>query len=106
MLDQTKYHLILCNSNRNEKGFITILVHFDIPDDILLKRVNESRRSTNILRSASTFQEVLIRQQAQSHKCDEMEPSESEADYLFVIKTSDEAQFVIDEIVHFAQYQE
>ncbi|WP_342599858.1 ATP-binding protein [Psychrobacillus sp. FSL H8-0483] len=114
-VEQTNYHLILCNSNRNrkgrlellrhfnEKGFISILVNFDIPEHILRERVTESSRSTNIFRSASTFEEVLIRQQAESHKIDVTEPTEDEADYLFVIKTSDEVQFVIHEITNINQ---
>ena len=86
-----------------EKGFISILVNFHIPEHILRERVTESSRSTNIFRSASTFEEVLIRQQAESHKIDVAEPTEDEADYLFVIKNSDEVQFVIHEIEKISQ---
>lgn len=70
---QTDFHLILCNSNRSrqgrldlladfhDKGFISILVHFDIPEHVLEERVANSQRSTNVFRSASSFEEVLIR---------------------------------------------
>ncbi|WP_045518798.1 ATP-binding protein [Neobacillus niacini] len=114
-VEQTKFHLILCNSNRirkgrlellkhfHEMGFINILVNFDIPEHILRKRVAESRRSKTIFRSASSFEEVLIRQQAESHIGDILEPTKDEADYLFEITNSDEIQSVIHRIVNIAQ---
>ncbi|WP_091177072.1 AAA family ATPase [Paenibacillus sp. 1_12] len=111
----TPFHLILCNSNRSRKGrldllshfknksFHSILVNFDIPDHVLQARVTNSQRSTNVFRSASTFEEVLIRQQADSHKVDVVAPTEGEADHLFVIKSADDVQSVIERIVHIAQ---
>lgn len=114
-VNQTNFHLILCNSNRarkgrldlladfQNKGFISILVNFDIPDHILQARVAKSQRSTTVFRSASTFEEVLIRQQAESHKGDVRAPIEGEADHLFVIKNSDEVQSVTQRIVNIAQ---
>ena len=72
-VNETTCHLILSNSNRNRKGrsnlleqyrrkgFTTILVHFDIPDQILKDRIAQGKRSTNILRTVSTFEEVLTR---------------------------------------------
>jgi|SRR5699024_929886 len=114
--EQTNCHLIICNSNRNRKGrlylleelfhkseFIRILVHFKIPDHILQTRVTHSQRSTNIFRAASNFEEVLARQQADSFKRDVTDPVEDEADHLFVIKDNDEADSVIQKIVHIAQ---
>ncbi|MGV3489096.1 MAG: AAA family ATPase [Tuberibacillus sp.] len=71
---KTDLHLILSNSNivpddrrkwldfYHSNGLYSILVYFDIPIDILQQRVSDSTRSTNILRSASNFQEVLRRQ--------------------------------------------
>ena len=114
-VNQTDFHLILCNANRDQKGrmslleyfkskgFISILVNFDIPDHVLQERVSKSQRSTAVFRTASTFEEVLIRQQAQSEKGGVTEPTEGEADYLFEIKNSDEVQSVIREIVNIAQ---
>lgn len=113
-MEQTDSHLILCNSNRNkqgrlqllkhfmEKGFKTILVYFDIPDETLRQRIAESSRSTDIFRSASTFEEVLVKQQAESSNRDVTAPTEEEADYLYVIKDSCEIQSVIAEIVKIA----
>lgn len=115
----TDYHLIICNSNRSRKSreylledlfkkeeFVRILVHFDIPDDILQKRVKQSRRNTNIFRGASSFEEVLIRQQAESFTGDVKDPIEGEADYLFIIKDSNEESFVIQEIIRIAHCSE
>jgi len=110
-VNQTSFHLILCNSNRSrndrlellrhfrDKGFISILVHFDIPDYVLQARVANSKRSTTIFRSAATFEEVLNRQMAESHKSELIAPIEGEADYLFTINNNDDVQSVIRKIV-------
>jgi adenylate kinase family enzyme len=109
---QTNYHLILCNSNRirkgrlglladfHNKGFESILVNFDISDDILKERVANSQRSKSIFRSASSFTEVLNRQLAESEKNDLIEPIEGEAKHLIVINDSDEVQSVIQRIIN------
>ncbi|MGY0694569.1 AAA family ATPase [Virgibacillus sp. FSP13] len=115
-IEQTKFHLIICNSNRSRKGrlylleqlfhknkFIRILVHFDSPDHVLQDRITQSRRSTNIFRGASNFAEVLARQQADSLKEDVTDPVEGEADHLFVIKDNEEVDFVIQRIIHIAK---
>ncbi|UCZ55062.1 ATP-binding protein [Bacillus shivajii] len=112
--EQTDCHLIICNSNRSRKGrlylleelfnkeeFIRILVHFDIPNDVLQARVSQSQRSTNIFRSAATFEEVLVRQQAENVT----DPVEGEADYLYVIKDNTKVDSVIEQIIHMAQNQ-
>ncbi|MEC5423509.1 ATP-binding protein [Virgibacillus sp. C22-A2] len=114
--EHTNSHFIICNSNRSRKGrlylleelfskdeFIRILVHFDIPDDVLQERVTRSQRSTNIFRGAySNFEEVLVRQQAETIKEDVTDPVEGEADHLFVIKNTDKVDSVIKEVVHIA----
>ncbi|MBG9578805.1 CRISPR-associated protein Cas2, partial [Bacillus thuringiensis] len=78
--EHTNLHLIICNSNRSLNGrmyllnewfkkeeYIRVLVHFDIPDDVLYERVGLSKRSTNIFRgNYSSFKEVLHRQQVKS----------------------------------------
>jgi deoxyadenosine/deoxycytidine kinase len=116
-IEQTDYHLIICNSNRSRKDrsflfeelfhkddFIQIIVHFDIPYHVLQARVTESRRSTNIFRGAySNFAEVLEKQQTDSLKEDVMDPVEGEADHLFVIKDNAEAEAVILEILCIAR---
>lgn len=112
-VNETNCHLILCNSNRNRvgrmkllehlksKGFTTIIVNFNIPENVLKDRVNHSQRSTTILRTVSTFEEVLIRQNKESNQGNVIEPQEDEVDYFFVIKKSDDVQSVIRKIVNF-----
>ncbi|PGC25701.1 CRISPR-associated protein Cas2 [Bacillus wiedmannii] len=115
--EHTNLHLIICNSNRSRNGrmyllnklfqiekYVRILVHFDIPDDVLYERVARSTRSTNIFRgSYSSFKEVLNRQQAESLHEDVVDPIENEADYLFVIRNSKDVNSIIEEIIHLAK---
>ncbi|MGY3417432.1 tRNA uridine 5-carbamoylmethylation protein Kti12 [Bacillus mycoides] len=115
--EHTILHLIICNSNRTrnrrmyllnelfkEEEYVRILVHFDIPDDVLYERVTRSKRSTNIFRgNYSSFKEVLNRQQAESLHEDVVDPVENEADYLFVIRDSKDVKSTIEEIVHLAE---
>lgn len=107
-VNETDCHLILCNSNRGKNGrtrfleyykslgFLTIVVHFDIPEKILFERIAASERSTSILRTALNFEEVLIRQNGE----EVTNPSEEEADYFYVVKKSEDVDVVIQEIVH------
>lgn len=108
----TDCHLIVCNSNRTRngrlhlleqfrgKGFSSVIVNFDLPEHILNERVANSQRSTNILRTVSTFKEVLIRQENETNQGDVIMPIEGEADHLFVINSEEDVQLVIKEIVH------
>lgn len=112
-VNETTCHLILCNSNRNRvgrmkllehlkcKGFTTIIVSFNIPENVLKERVNRSQRSTTILRTVSTFEEVLIRQHNETNHGEIIEPTEGEADYLYIINDADDVQSVIRKIVNF-----
>ncbi|MBT2691698.1 AAA family ATPase [Bacillus sp. ISL-55] len=116
-IEQADYHLIICNSNRSlidrsylfkelfpKDDFIQIIVHFDIPYDVLHSRVTESQRSTNIFRgSYSNFAEVLKKQQTDSLKEDVRDPVEGEADHLFVIKDNAHGDAVIQEILRIAR---
>ncbi|WP_369900727.1 AAA family ATPase [Bacillus manliponensis] len=116
-IEHTDSHMIICNANRSRKGrlylleklfpkniFTRILVHFDIPNDILQERVVNSKRSTNIFRgSYSSFEEVLAQQQIDSLKDDIVDPAEDEADHLFVIRDNEEVDSVIQRIVHITE---
>ena len=116
-IENTNLHLIICNSNRSitnrktlfdevftSEKFIRILVNFDIADEILLNRVKQSERSTNIFRgSYSNFEQVLLRQQKESFKEDIVDPSIDEAEYLFVIKSNEDVDSVIHEIIQIAK---
>jgi deoxyadenosine/deoxycytidine kinase len=115
-IEQTDYHLIICNSNRsrNDRSYlfeelfhkddlIQIIVHFDIPYHVLQSRVTESQRSTNIFRGAyNSFEEVLNKQEADFLKEDVRDPVDGEADHLFVIKDNAETESVILEILRIA----
>lgn len=114
-VSETNCHVILCNSNRNpkgrmnllnyyhEKGFASILVNFDVPDYLLEERIRGSQRSTDILRTVSSFEEVLIQQQNETHKTDLVVPSKSEANHLFVIKNVNEVESIISNIIKISQ---
>ncbi|MFL8935296.1 ATP-binding protein [Rossellomorea oryzaecorticis] len=107
----TDCHLIICNSNRNKggreelldyfksNGFKSILVHFDLPDEILEERIAVSTRSKVIFRSAATFEEVLARQNKETGIGKVIAPDEGEADRLFVIRDEAEVVNVIGKIV-------
>ncbi len=115
--EHTNLHLIICNSNRSKNGrlfllnelfpqneYVRILVHFDIPNDVLYERVARSTRSTNIFRGGySSFKEVLDRQQSESLYQDVVDPIENEADYLFVIRNRKDVNSTIEEIIHLAK---
>jgi hypothetical protein len=61
--------------------------------------VSQTERNTKIFRSASTFEEVLKRQQAEMVT----DPVEGESDHLFVIRDSNEVKSVIQRIVGISQ---
>ncbi|WP_313891808.1 AAA family ATPase [Psychrobacillus sp.] len=109
-VNETDCHIILCNSNRNQegrlslleyyqsRGFGSILVDFDIPDDMLKERIEKSQRTTTILRTALNFGEVFTRQNNEEAKA----PIEGEADYLLVVTNEVDVPDVIGEIVAIA----
>lgn len=111
-VNETSCHLILCNSNRNRKvrikllehfknkEFITVIVNFDIPDDVLYKRVENSQRNTAILRTVRSFQDVLVQQQCETDKNRAIDPIEEKVDFLFQIRRSEEVQSVLQEILN------
>ena len=115
--EHTDFHFIICNSNRSLKGrkylledlfpaenFVRILVHLDISHDVLHSRVKHSQRSTNIFRGPITnFEELLVRQHEESQKEDIVDPTEKEADHLFVIKDDNNIDLVMQSIIHIAQ---
>ena len=111
-LDRTDLNIILCNSNRSwrnrarllsmfhDAGFYSIIVYFNIPDKILEARVANSDRSTNVLRKASNFKEVLVRQQSEDNRLNNRGTSvKDEANCSFEINNNEEAQLTIEKIV-------
>jgi|SRR5699024_2158099 len=115
--ENTGMHIIASNANRNKTGrkylleevypedeFVRILVHFDIPDEVLHRRVIDSHRNTNIFRGDySNFEEVLLRQQSEAQLENFVDPEEGEADYLFLIKDNEEVASVIQEIIRISK---
>ncbi|ANY76272.1 ATP-binding protein [Paenibacillus ihbetae] len=105
-IEQSNFHIILSNSNLNksgrtnvlrhfrDKGFESIIVYFDLPIDLLKERVIQTQRSKDLFRSASSFLEVLERQE----KSTEIGPSKDEANYLFDIKDSSNNMDIIQQI--------
>jgi len=110
-VQMTDFHVILCNSNRYAKGrsqildyfhnesFISVLVHFDLPNHVLQKRVSNTQRSKTVFRTASNFTEVVNRQIAESQDGEISDPKEEEADYFFVVRDSNEVHSVVQNIV-------
>lgn len=109
-VDQTDCHIILCNANRNRqgrlklldfyrsKGFTTILVNFDMADEVLKTRIDQAGRDTSVLRTVSSFKDVLVRQQAESVDNPGVTPRPDEADYLFSVTNEQQAEAAISEI--------
>ena len=111
VVHETNNDIILCNSNYNKLGrnkllhyykkndFKTILVFFDIPEEVLYARVKNSNRKTDILRTASSFLEVLDRQQSEMKKEEICAPTEEEADYFFTIQDEKDVDKVVKDLV-------
>lgn len=109
-VDQTDCHVILCNANRNQqgrlrllefyrsKGFTTILVNFDMADEVLKTRIDQAGRDTSILRTVSSFKDILVRQKAESVGNPGVIPSLDEADYLFTVANEQQIEAVISAI--------
>ena len=71
----------------------TVMVHFDIDQDVLEERVRTSQRPTNILTVSKTFMENLEKQRK-----DFETPSPDEADYFFTVKNNKNNEEVIEKI--------
>jgi len=83
------------------RGFVTILVYFDLPIALLRLRVKESQRSKDIFRKASSFEEVLERQLMS----EESSPEITEADHLFVVNRSEiDVPIVIKKITEITEH--
>lgn len=110
-VDQTNCHVISCNANRNRqgrlklldfyrsKGFTTILVNFDMADELLETRIDQSGRDTSILRTVSSFQDVLKRQQAESIDNPGVTPTPDEADFLIHVANEQQVEDAISDII-------
>ncbi|ETT63035.1 hypothetical protein C173_22107 [Paenibacillus sp. FSL R7-277] len=111
---ESEKHIIMCNnySNRegrlrmldwfHQKGLVSVLVYFNLPDELLYSRIASSERSTAILRKSKSFDVVLTRQIADLQKGHAEPSTERESEYLFVINDSDEVPGTIQKIVQIA----
>lgn len=109
-VDHSDCHIILCNANRNRKGrlkllefyqskgFTTILVNFDIAEDVLEARIDQAGRDTSILRTVASFYDVLERQRAESLEGPGVTPAPGEADYLFTVANEQQIEAAISAI--------
>lgn len=113
-VDQSDCHIILCNANRNRKGrlkllefyqskgFTTILVNFDVADEVLEARIDQAGRDTSILRTVSSFYDVLERQRAESFENPGVTPAPGEADHLVTVATEQQVETAISKICELA----
>ncbi|WP_084599424.1 hypothetical protein [Pontibacillus chungwhensis] len=81
----------------------TIIVYFDLPNQVLEERIERTNRSTNIFRVATTFEEVLERQSVNEQEEELLPPTQSETDHLFVIKGAKDIHTVISDICNIAE---
>lgn len=108
-INHSDCHLILCNANRNQESrkkllsyyrkhdFTSVLVHFDLPISLLKERIAKNNRDTLRLRTASSYDEVLARQDKQTGM-EAHNPIAGEADYLFTVKDEGDVSAVIEMI--------
>ena len=111
-IQHTDCHLIISNANLNQQsrmewlnyyhlqGFVTVLVHIDSPDQELKKRIANTRRNSLRLRTATSYMEVLTRQNKQIMNGDMKIPTLEEADYLLTIANVEEVEKTIQEIIN------
>lgn len=77
----------------------SVLVSFAISDDLLLKRISKSEKTTKVLNESKGFVELLTKKQAKLFES----PNSREADYFFEIKKVKDADLVIKKLL--ALYQ-
>lgn len=85
-------HLVVCNANLTREGrsyilnqfsreqFRTILVHFDIEEEVLLARATTSIKDRTEIRGSEDYRQILFRQRLER-------PEPDEADLLLRIRT-------------------
>lgn len=100
------FRIILSNSNSIKKaraqviklirsyGTKVIMVYFNIPEEVLLKRIKKAGRSTAVLNSSKNFRELLTKKQRVIFEA----PNKDEADYFFEIKREKDIPLILDKI--------
>ncbi|MCQ4088432.1 ATP-binding protein [Saccharibacillus sp. JS10] len=112
-MEQSDMHMILSNANLNktvrsdilqnfhDNGFESVIVYFNLPNDLLEERIGRSQRSKAIFRNASNFLEVLERQT----NIEEVQPAKNEANYVFEIKDPSETSKIIQHIKEISEFR-
>jgi adenylate kinase family enzyme len=100
------FNPILTNSNRHKamrdqirkivkkSKAKLIIVDFDLPTDLLLKRIDQAKKSTSVLTYSKNFKEVLLKTQS-VHDF----PTEPEADFLFRVKQASDLKAIEGNII-------
>jgi predicted kinase len=103
IIDQDNYASFLQNNYTKlqfykGKGLTSIIVYFDLPECLLRERIKKGNRSTNILRNAASFEQVLDNQaeDMKSGLCSI--PSEDESEHFFTIQGKGDKQLVLDRL--------
>lgn len=106
-VEKTSYHIILCNSNIHlaprqqlleryfsSEQFVRVFVYFDLLDDTLHARIEQTVRDTKLFRDTNyTYEELLQRQLPQIDA-----PTSDEADYLLTVNEATNVTQLIEEI--------
>ncbi len=98
--------IVLSNSNMWIKGrelvlelakkfqYKTICVYFELPEELVLNRIEKSERSTNVLRITKDFKELIEKQKTR------MQPPEASLfDEFFVIKSETETDQIEKKLI-------
>lgn len=100
--------IVLSNSNMWVKGralvldlckkfdYNTIGIYLDLPEDLLMERVNNSDKSKDVLRISNNFSDLVINQRSRMQV-----PNENEFDEFIVVKTVEELENIIKELLKF-----
>ncbi|PAE06355.1 CRISPR-associated protein Cas2 [Terribacillus saccharophilus] len=111
-VNETDAHLILSNANLErssrtrllnyyqEREFTSIIVYFDLPETLLRERIARGNRDAVILRTVSSFEQVLDRQMRLGKA---EEPSADEADHLLVIRDVNDLGYIMVKILNTVQ---
>ena len=75
-------------------GYKIIGVYFDYKEDILLGRVKNTIRSSNVLRTSKNFQELIINQRKRMQP-----PNHSDFDEFFIIKLEAEVEQLKEKLI-------
>jgi len=77
-----------------ESGRKVILVYFNLPDEVLLKRIEKGRESSRSLAPSKEFKDFLINKQSQQFEV----PRKKEAGYYFEITDNASYKRVFEEV--------